>query len=627
MVKMRIGLGVLLGCLLGGGGLAQGQHLPTVEQILAWRPRQEGVAISTPTPEEYARCQVKVTADQKGGRGYVLLDPQGRILRRFFASNGKQIDTWSYYKDGKEVYREIDSKQGNRPDRRPRPDQYRWFHEAGTKWGLDQDEDGKIDSWKRISAEEVAQEAYQALLHRDFARLRALLISESEMQALGLPTAQMEQLRQHLQQAPSRFAETANRLAALPHVQFIQIEAAAPQCVPAEEAGGQDLIQYPSRGILLEYGSEKEKKQEWLQTGRLLLIGAAWRLTEVPYLGSLAEQGSAPELQQLMEQLSELDKTAPKMPAEGGPDPAFLNYNLRRADLVEKIAAWYGQHQPDRAAEWFKQLADNLSAAAQYAPADKVETPLGRLRRLQEQISRQAPGSNLAGYVAFRVLWTEYNGKLGQDSKAQAEWLEKLAQFVQTYPQADDTPDALRYIAMGYEFAGKDEDAKRCWQQLASHFPNHPSAKQAQGAVRRLELTGQVLALQGKTASGEDFDLSSLRGKVVLVYYWASYGKTREEDFTRLKQLAEKYGPKGLAIVTVNLDDQPEDGLALLKQVSFPAVHLVQPAGDGGGLNGPLATQYGILGVPTLFLVGKDGKVLHRNLQMSNLEEAVQKAL
>jgi hypothetical protein len=138
------------------------QAAPTVEQMLTFQPRQRGVAISTPTQAEYPQCKVElVQGTSPGSTGWALRDPQGRFLRRFMDTNGDRYpDQWCYYKDGVEVYREVDSNFNGKVDR------YYWLNTAGMKIGLDRDEDGTIDDWLALSPEELSQLAAQALATR-----------------------------------------------------------------------------------------------------------------------------------------------------------------------------------------------------------------------------------------------------------------------------------------------------------------------------------------------------------------------------------------------------------------------------------------------------------------------------
>ena len=64
----------------------------------------------------------------------------------------------------------------------------------------------------------------------------------------------------------------------------------------------------------------------------------------------------------------------------------------------------------------------------------------------------------------------------------QNDWQEELAKFVQLYPTADDTPDALIQLGMGCEFGGKEDQAKNYYLALATKFPAHPLAAKAKGA-------------------------------------------------------------------------------------------------------------------------------------------------
>ena len=147
----------------------------------------------------------------------------------------------------------------------------------------------------------------------------------------------------------------------------------------------------------------------------------------------------------------------------------------------------------------------------------------------------------------------------------------------------------------------------------------------AEGAQRRFDLEGQTLELAGSSITGTRFDISSLRGKVVVVYYWDSSNQQSIGDFARMKELLRVYGDesraqsKRLEVVCINLDSSPPVAGASLS--GGPGIQLFQP----GGLESSLANQYGIVVLPTMFLVGPDGKVVSRNVQIATVEEEIKK--
>jgi hypothetical protein len=589
-------------------------------QMLQYRPKQEGITISTPTPQEVDACKVKWTETAQGGV-WLLVDPQGRPLRRFIDTNGdKKPDIWCYYNEGVEVYREMDT------DYDGQPDQYRWLNSAGMKWGVDLNKDHKIDSWRMISAEEVSQEIVAALVSRDFARLQALFMTEAEMKALNLPADDQARIRESQKQAYDKFQATIAKLPNLSDkTHWLHLETSPPQCIPADAIGTkQDLIKYPRGTILCETGG----KNDWIQTGEMVKVGLTWRLTEAPVPGDGTGGQDAPMdpgLQALLDQLRQHDAAAPKGNDTAGASVELMNYNLKRADLLEQIA---GKVKQDEREQWIRQLSDCLSAGAQNSPENE-KAAYERLRQLESQIVKAMPGTPLAAYVTFREMQADNSARLsakGADvSKVQEQWLERLAKFVGDYPHAEDTPEALMQLGMVSEFVNKEIQAKKWYGSLAKDFPEHALTPKAQGALRRLELEGKPLELSGPLLGGGTFNVAELRGKVVVVYYWASWNKERcVADFALLKQLLDTHGGKGLTLVCVNLDNKAEEASDYLQRSPAPGVHLFQP----GGLESPLATQYGILVLPNLFLVDKNGKVVSRTIQqVTGLEEEVKKLL
>jgi thiol-disulfide isomerase/thioredoxin len=620
-MKSRIGRKLAGAALLLWGGVAPSWVVaaPGAAEVLQFQPRQQGIEITTPRPNETAACKVELVKGQGKASGWLLADANGQPLRRFFDSNGDvKIDVWSYFKDGVEVYREIDSNFNGKPD------QYRWLNAGGSRHGVDANEDGKIDGWKAISPEEVSQELIAALASRDAARFQALLCSDADLREL--PPREGDRVKEARKTAAAKFEAALAKATGLnSKTRYVHLEATQPQCLPADQTGGRaDLIKYTNGTVLCE----TDGKNEWVQTGEIVQVAGAHRLVEGPTVG-LTEQTPSPgngiavtdkELQGFLEQLRALDDRSPKG-GQPGADPAVVTYNLQRTDLLEKIVA---KVKPEERDPWVRQIADCLGAAAQASPATDKNAAT-RLTRLVEQVTKAMAGSALAAYVSYREMNADYAQRLAEKDanlgKIQEYWLERLAKFVQTYPKGEDTPDALMQLGMVSEFVGKEAEAKKWYQVLVRDFTDKPAGNKAAGCLRRLDLDGKAMQLSSPKLANpsEAFDLESLRGKNVIVYYWASWNGQCVGDFAKLKQILEAH--KDAALVTVNLDTTVEEAKAFLTRSPVVGTHLYQP----GGLDSPPATQYGVMGLPSVFLVGKDGKVVSHTVQVATLEEELKK--
>jgi hypothetical protein len=626
---------MLTGCLFLGVSVAAapGNPPPTAAKMLSFQPKQEGVAISTPEADKQNDCKVEAVKGKTKGNGWVLKDGNGQILRRFFDTQETgRPDIWSYYKDGVEVYRET---YVNTKDE-PAQWHYRWFNAGGMKWGVDLNKDGKIDVWKAISAEEVSQEVLQALIANDFARLQALMITDAEIKSLELPAEMVSAIREKQKAAPAKFKETVGKLTGLnaksSWVQF-QTGTPTPQCLPAEQTGAKaDLIRHPQGTILFTLGGKADNAQmktEGVQTGEMILVGQAWRIVGAPEAGmspaeSKPENGIGvdsdnPKLIKLMEELSALDKQAP--PGNGA---EVAEHYQKRANLLDKIIA---EVKPQQSDLWVRQLADSLGTVAQ-SNSKSAKDGMTRLLSLEDNLVKKMPGSNLTAYVAFREIQAEYSTKIATEKdfdKVQQHVAERLAKFVTDYPKADEALDALLQLGQVNEFLHEDVKAKNWYAAIVKNYADKPQAAKAAGAVKRLDLEGQPLKLAGPTLNDPNatFDIESLRGKLVVVYYWASWNKDCVGDFAKLKVLLDAEGSKGLELVCVNLDSTAQEAKSFLARSPAPGKHLHQP----DGMEGKLATDYGIMMTPHIFLVGKDGKVLNRNAQLGSVEEEIRKQL
>ncbi len=630
MGNFRLGARLAVGCLIACGGIASAQQSKpgvTPQLMLAHRPKQDAVTITTPTDADLAACKVEVVKGPNNTSAYVLRDARGQIIRRFADTKGTgTVDTKSFYLDGQEVYREIYT-GGN-----AMPDQYRWFGTAGMRWGVDVNHDGSIDGWQQISAEEVSQEILRAVATKNLARLQALIVSDRELKALELSPAETSRIRESIAKIPAQFQATCTKLSKLnENVRWQHLETQPPQGLPAELSGGKyDLVRYTSATILYQMG---EKDHDWLQTGEMIQVGRSWRLISAPMPGHAAAQTTSVQdagsidfsdeaLKGLIEKLQEVDKSAVQLT---GTSAGAVRYNLDRAALLEQIVA--RMKTPQQKEQWVRQIADCYSAAAQNSgPAE--DGAYRKLAELGESVARAQPGSALAGYIAYREIQAEYAMKLSRPDKTndlgkiQEGLRDRLRKYAQDYPAAEDVPDALLQLGMVSEFMNKEQDAKGFYTLMVKNHPQHALTAKAQGALNRLNSDGQVMQLAGPTlGAGQPFNMTQVAGKIVVVYYWASWNQQCAADFIKLQSLLNAYGSKGMDIVCINLDNTPDAATAFLQKTQAPGTHLYVP----GGLNSPLAEQYGVMVLPNMFLVGRDGKVASHTIQMSSLEDEIKK--
>ncbi len=616
MAIKRFTMRALAGMTLAAGLFAGRADAQTkVEDILARKPIQTGVQVTTPTGAELTGCkaeQITWTKPATGPAptGIVVKDASGKLVRQFIDTTGRNNpNIFSYYLNGVEAYREIDVNGDGKPD------QFRWLGANGTKWGLDKNNDGIVDQWYVLSAEELSQELFQVFLTSDPRRLAPLLTNADELKAMGLPADEAAKLAQRSASVPKKFEVAATALKLTDKAKWVHLEVGLPSATPGDTVGSQhDIVVHRNASVLFDRGDGKTLST--FQTGEMIQVGRVWKAVGGPTEGSAnLVAGGDTETNPVNPEIVELVNRLAGITTPTEPTPANLGkYHADRAVILEQIVAkTKGAEQEP----WLKQTIDAYAAAAEMG---SLEGPaMQRLKQWNEVLAK-TPGSSVTAYAAFRVATAEYAARLSPDSKpdvlkVQTWWRETLENFLKAHPTAEDAPEAMLRLAVAYEFAGKDGEAKakEWYDNLAKSFPNHAYAVKAQGASKRLGCEGQPFVLAGQQiGGGGDFEMSKVAGKIVVVYYWASWGRDINAELKALGELVKTYGSKGVELVTINLDDEAAKGVAALNAAQVPGTHLHA----AGGLDkSPLATAYGIQMVPHVFLIGKDGKVVNRNAQ------------
>jgi peroxiredoxin len=115
---------------------------------------------------------------------------------------------------------------------------------------------------------------------------------------------------------------------------------------------------------------------------------------------------------------------------------------------------------------------------------------------------------------------------------------------------------------------------------------------------------------------GKEVSLSSLRGKYVLVDFWASWCKPCRMENPNVVKAYNKFSPKNFTVFGVSLDKEKDPWLKAIKtdNLNWPQVSDLQ------FWNNSAAVLYHVQGIPQNFLIDPNGKIVGRNLRGADLE-------
>jgi thiol-disulfide isomerase/thioredoxin len=590
-------------------------------------------------PEDLEGCEIKSIKLDDDKTGWAVLNANGQLIRQFIDHNGDgALDALSYYKAGIEVYRDIDSNFDKKFD------QYRWLGTAGMRWGLDPDQDGKIDSWRSISAEEVSMEVVESVKTGDSGRFAALLIQDEEIESLGVDSGQRQEITRRVTGARQGFADFARSQKLIESdSSWIHFSGLLPGVIPAGTSGSQsDVTIYDSVAAVVNNGGRASGQ---LSIGTLIRVGDCWRVVDLPEpivegqpltnggLFFRSTAGSAVAMadeaggagvstadQELFRQYEELDQKI----RQARSNAELQTLHAQRAELFSRLVS--AAATEENRSNWIRQMADMVTAAYLQSEYDKgIEFMQDFVKQLQDDKDVRPQDIN---YCQYRVINSFFSRKMSEATRDELEdiqddYMEKLEQFVEVNPRDPNSADAMLQLALDDEAEGNINEADDWYQKIVSDFPSSSLVQRARGASLRLNCEGKAIPFRGQTLDGRNFNLSDRRGKVVLIQYWATWCEPCKSDLRLIKEAYEEYERRGFEVVSVSLDNDINDLKSYLRENPLPWVHLFAE----GGLDSPLAEQLGVAMVPTMILVGADGEVVDRSLLAQDLDKLLSREL
>ena len=182
------------------------------------------------------------------------------------------------------------------------------------------------------------------------------------------------------------------------------------------------------------------------------------------------------------------------------------------------------------------------------------------------------------------------------------------------------------------------EDYQQASKLLGQSLPllrksDQPIIQQAvamfEGLERRFNLPGNKMEIHGTLLDGTEIDWASYRGKIVLVDFWATWCGPCQAELPNVLKLYKAYHDKGFDVVGICLDDKKdkESVETFIEKMKLPWANIFSPEKTDRGWEHPLASYYGITGVPRAILVDREGTVVDMNARGQQLARQLRKRL
>jgi peroxiredoxin len=196
----------------------------------------------------------------------------------------------------------------------------------------------------------------------------------------------------------------------------------------------------------------------------------------------------------------------------------------------------------------------------------------------------------------------------------------KAMLYLEVLNDSEKGVETIRQVKRDFPNTTPGKRADAMIASIAKQSESNAEAKQAQAALKP---GAEFPAFDEKDVTGKPLSIGKLRGKVVLIDFWATWCPPCRAEIPNVVKVYEKHHSEGFEIIGVSLDQDQQKLESFTKENKMPW----QQFFDGQGWGNKLAVKYGVQSIPATYLIDSRGRIIGSDLRGDALEEAVTKAL
>ena len=228
--------------------------------------------------------------------------------------------------------------------------------------------------------------------------------------------------------------------------------------------------------------------------------------------------------------------------------------------------------------------------------------------------------------VVFNEFWNtiqsesaKLNQRNANSNSCYANMEKAFRGYIQEYPEAE-----ISYILLTYIVQSMREDTENallaycnelCLASKAENKWRNTFCDVLQG-LQLAKITATKIVFTAQDKDGKIHSEKDVKGKYVLIDFWASWCKPCKDEIPHLKKLYNQYKAQGFDIVSISMDSKQHEWLSYIDKNPMPWLSLI---GEGQ----TLSDRYGIQFIPFNLICDEQGNVIHKNLHGEALDKAL----
>jgi thiol-disulfide isomerase/thioredoxin len=312
---------------------------------------------------------------------------------------------------------------------------------------------------------------------------------------------------------------------------------------------------------------------------------------------------------------------------QGGANPSEEDYKVHREaglEMAAKAKQFVKDYPESKKAEDANALWNiglgTAAVAGDTAAAEQLKTRAAEIVKDPKAPEMMKLHTFCVNYLTQRALKTgkrNLNDSSPDSQKANTEAFFAAADVL-------SNKDEIFKMLLLQAKSGRELSAEEK-QNIAQRVLDHSGASASIKAAAKEIISGEKSYAIGKSLElsfvaldGKKINLADMKGKVVLIDFWATWCGPCVVDMPNVKRAYDKYHSDGFEILGISLDESKEALTAFLKKndIAWPQYF------DGKQWNNEISFRFGISAVPTQWLIDKKG-ILRDTNSRGNLEEAV----